>query len=164
MHKYDLIMSPHPFFSGMCDHHIKLLAESMHPTRFRKDTYVFREGELANRFYLIQHGRIALESSDGGEVKIDVQTLSDGDMLGWSWLFPPHNWRFDAHAIEDTDALAVIGVRLRELCETDKTLGYEVMKRVAEVLVHRLQITRLKLISATYASAAVATAGATLRM
>jgi len=145
MHKIELIMSPHPFFDGMTEHHLKLLAEGASRTHFHKGTFIFREGELANRFYLIQQGSVSLESPVNEDSRVALQTLSSGDVLGWSWLFAPYHWHFDARALEDTEALVMFGTRLRELCESDKTLGYEIMKRVAEVVIKRLQTTRLKL-------------------
>jgi len=129
----------------MCEQHLKLLAPGASPTRFRKGTFVFREGELANRFYLIRHGKISLESSINATSRVALQTLSDGDVLGWSWMFEPYFWHFDARVLEDTEALVIFGSRLRELCESDKSLGCEVWKRVANVVVGRLQATRSKL-------------------
>ncbi|MDR3406238.1 MAG: cyclic nucleotide-binding domain-containing protein [Chthoniobacter sp.] len=146
MHKIDLIMSPHPFFNGMSEHHLRLLAEGASPTHFPKGTFVFREGEPANRFYLIRQGSVSLESWINDDSRVVLQTLSTGDVLGWSWLFAPYYWHFDARALEETDALMMFGTRLRELCESDKVLGYEIMKRVADVVIHRLQTTRLKLV------------------
>jgi len=147
MHKIDLIMSPHPFFNGMSEHHLRLLAEGASLTHFPKGTYIFREGELANRFYLIRQGSVSLESWINHDSRVVLQTLSTGDVLGWSWLFQPHYWRFDARALEETDALMMFGTRLREMCEADKVLGYEIVKRVADVVIHRLQSTRLKLVA-----------------
>jgi len=146
MHKIDLIMSPHPFFNGLSEHHLRLLAEGTSPTHFPKGKFIFREGELANRFYLIRQGAVSLESWINEDSRAVLQTLSAGDVLGWSWMFPPYYWHFDARALEETDALVMFGTRLRELCESDKALGYEIMKRVADVVVHRLQTARLKLV------------------
>ncbi len=74
------------------------------------------------------------------------QTVAEGDVLGWSWLFPPYRWVFDAQALELTRALVFDGTCLRGKCEDDHNLGYELMKRFAHVVVQRLQATRLQLL------------------
>jgi CRP-like cAMP-binding protein len=132
----------------MCESHLHWLAQGAHKAHFPKGSYVFREGELANRFYLIQDGKVGLETAAAGSLKLPLQILSAGDVLGWSWLFPPYLWHFDARALEETTSIAVPGTRLREMCEADKNFGYEIMKRVADVVVHRLQASRLMLVSA----------------
>ena len=148
MHQYDLIMNPHPFFSGLCTEHLRTLARMAQRTQFRKGQFIFREGELANRFYLIYHGKVAIESAAGQLGTIPLQVLREGDVLGWSWLFPPYVWHFDARALDVTDATHLPGVQLRELCEMDSSLGYEIFKRISEVVVRRLQASRLTVLKA----------------
>ena len=75
-----------------------------------------------------------------------IQFVEDGEVLGWSWLFPPYYWHFDARAVEDTDAVFFYGTPLREECEADHDLGYEMVKRVAEVMLNRLEATRRHLV------------------
>ena len=67
-------------------------------------------------------------------------------MLGWSWLFPPYYWHFDARAVKPTTAIFIYGTRVRELCENDHDLGYELMRRTAEVVIGRLQSARRRLV------------------
>ena len=61
----------------------------------------------------------------------EIQTVGPGSMLGWSWLIPPYRWSFDARAVAPTSVIVVDGERLREACESDLKLGYELMKRFA---------------------------------
>jgi CRP-like cAMP-binding protein len=72
--------------------------------------------------------------------------LAAGEVLGWSWLIPPYHWKFDARAIEQTRALALDGKCLRTKCEEDHDLGYELLKRFAQIMEERLQATRLQLL------------------
>lgn len=97
---------------------------------------------MANRFYLITQGAVVLETyaKDRGNTVVDK--LGAGDVLGWSWLFPPHYWRMDARAVEPTDAIFFYGTRLRHEAEHDHDLGYELMRRVAAVAIQRLQNAR----------------------
>ena len=104
-----------------------------------------REGDPADRFYLIESGVVALEIAVPGRDALLIETLHDGDLLGWSWLFEPHRWQFDARALEPCDLIVFDGACVRERCEADPALGYAFMQRFAAVMVERLQATRLQL-------------------
>ena len=150
MNREDLERSvaAHPFLIGMSEHHVRLIADCAIRTQFEKDQVIFREGETANRFYLIEQGKVALESAayTGDPVTIDM--VGDGDLLGWSWLFPPYIWHFTARALEPTSAIFFYGTVLREYCEQDPALGYELFKRMSEVMTRRLQEARSRLLNA----------------
>ena len=94
----------------------------------------------------IQQGKVALESGVGDRGTILIQTIGAGEVLGWSWLFPPYYWHFDARALEPTRAIFFYGTRLREYCEEDHDLGYDLIKRMAQVVLTRLQATRRQLL------------------
>ena len=124
------------------------VASAAHEVVFPARQRIFEEGQEADGCWLIRHGRVALETVAPGRGAIVVQTLGPGDVLGWSWLFPPYYWHFDARAVEATEAVFFYGTRLREECEDDHDLGYELMKRMASVIIHRLQATRRHLLEA----------------
>jgi CRP/FNR family transcriptional regulator, cyclic AMP receptor protein len=140
-------VAAHPFFIGMSEHHIRLLADCAMELHFDVGHVIFREGESANRFYLIEHGKVALESSTLGD-PIKIEEIGDGDLLGWSWLFPPYAWHFTARALQDTTAIFFYGTVLREYSEKDHSLGFELFKRMSVVMLRRLQAARQKLLSA----------------
>ncbi|HEY8650134.1 MAG TPA: cyclic nucleotide-binding domain-containing protein [Chthoniobacterales bacterium] len=137
-------VAAHPFLIGIRAHHIRLLADCAMRSQFAAEQVIFEKGETANRFYLIERGRVVLESSTLGEV-VRIDEVGAGDLLGWSWIFPPYVWHFDARAIEPTTAIFLYGTILREYCENDPALGYELFKRMSEVMMHRLQAARVKL-------------------
>src|SRR6266487_6281405 len=136
-------VAAHPFLIGISAHHIRLLADCAMRSQFAAGQVIFQKGETANRFYLIQRGRVALESSTGDDV-VRIDEVGAGDLLGWSWIFPPYVWHFDARAIEPTTAIFLYGI-LRDYCEADPALGYVLFKRMSEVMMRRLQMARLKL-------------------
>jgi CRP/FNR family transcriptional regulator, cyclic AMP receptor protein len=140
-------VATHPFLTGLSTAHIRLLADCAMRSEFATGQFIFRKGETANRFYLIARGKVALESSTGDEV-VKIDEVGAGDLLGWSWIFPPYVWHFDARAIEPTTAIFVYGTILREYCDADPTLGYELFKRMSEVMMRRLQAARVKLTEA----------------
>ena len=140
-------LAAHPFLKGMSRHHLELLALCAMPTEFDAGQIIFLEGDPANGFYLIEPGTVVLEgkTSDGESVVID--TVSAGEPLGWSWLFPPYLWHFDARATEACTALCLSGIMLRQHRDEDLSLSHELFKRTTEVIVRRLQAARSKLIS-----------------
>jgi CRP-like cAMP-binding protein len=144
-------VAAHPFLIGISPHHIRLLADCAMRSQFTAGQIVFLKGETANRFYLIERGRVALESSAGDGV-VRVDEVGPGDLLGWSWIFPPYVWHFDARATEPTTAIFLSGTMLRDYCELDPALGYELFKRMSEVMTRRLQAARVRLSEAMKSS------------
>jgi CRP-like cAMP-binding protein len=132
----------HPFLAGMNRAQIALLTDCARAVHFRKGQLIFREGEIASRFYLIETGKVVLESSPAMAGPVSIETIGAGDLLGWSWMFPPYVWRFTARAVEETDAIFFYGTILREYCERDCSLGYELFKRMAPVMIKRMQSAR----------------------
>jgi CRP/FNR family transcriptional regulator, cyclic AMP receptor protein len=148
MRSDELIANPHPFLEGMDRQHLRLLSEWAMRANFAEQEFIFRQGEPANRFYLIQAGSVFITSRVPGRGQVTIQTIGSGEALGWSWLFEPYRWHFDAWADEPTRAVYFQSNVLREQCEQDPNLGYELMIRVSRVVVQRLQATRLKLLQA----------------
>lgn len=142
------IIAEHPFLNGMKVWHLEVLASCAMEKRFEAGELIFREGDPANRFYLIQQGKVAVESYVEDQGVIPLQTIGAGDVLGWSWLFPPYYWHFDARAVEPTRAIFFYGTWLREYAEQDHDLGYELMQRMAAVVIQRLQATRRRVAAA----------------
>jgi CRP/FNR family cyclic AMP-dependent transcriptional regulator len=146
MQTLEPILAAHPFFQDLPLHHLQLIVGCASNVRFEAGQFIFREGEEADSFYLIRHGRVALEIMVPERGPLTIQTLEEGDVLGWSWLFPPHRWHFDARTTTLTRAIALDGKCLRTKCEDDHDLGYELVKRFARVIMERLQATRLQLL------------------
>jgi CRP-like cAMP-binding protein len=141
-------LAVHPFLAGMSERHLGILAECTMATRFEPGQVIFRAGEPANGFYLIERGKVVLEEPhrDGEPMMIDM--VSDGEPLGWSWLFSPYLWQFDARAIEPCSALCLSGIMLRQHRDEDFFLSHELFKRMSEVMVRRLQAARNRLSAA----------------
>ena len=140
------ILGEHPFFSGLEEPYLQLFVDCASNVRFNAGETIFREGEDADKFYLIRQGKVALETSAPQRGSVIIQTLGEGEVLGWSWLVAPYRWRFLARATELTRAIALDGKCLRGKCEEDHDLGYELMKRFALVIAERLEATRFQLL------------------
>ena len=146
-------ITEHPFFLGMKPEQLDVLVGCASETKLKTDQVLFREGEPANKFYLIESGRIAIEAHQLANGTAPVQTLGPGDVLGWSWLFPPFTWHFQARALEPAQAIVLDGARLLVTAERNREFGYELMKRVAQVVIRRLQATRKQLLEQQIESA-----------
>jgi CRP-like cAMP-binding protein len=146
------LLAEHPFVRGMSPSQIETIAGCASNARFETGQYLFKDGEEANQFYIIRKGRIAIEAASPTHDPVLIQTYGDGEILGWSWLVPPYRWRFSGKALELTRVLLLDGKCLRGKCEKDHELGYELLKRFADIVASRLDATRLQLID-MYASA-----------
>jgi CRP/FNR family transcriptional regulator, cyclic AMP receptor protein len=144
-----------PVFAGLRASQLELIAGCGVNERFAAGSYLFREGQDANRFYLIREGSIALEMNVPARPAHVLETLGDGEVVGWSWLFEPYRWQFDGRAVSATAVIAFDGACLRGKCDSDHELGYELMRRFAASMVARLQATRLQLLD-VYGDARVA--------
>lgn len=145
-------LAAQPFLEGLPERQLELLADDAMPAEFKADEMIFKEGGPANRFYILLSGEVALESPcpkcDDERGTAQIEIIGAGDVLGWSWLFPPYYSHFNARALSPVKAIFFYGTRLREQCENDHDLGYELMKRIAEIFIERLQATRGQLAKA----------------
>ena len=141
-------LAAHPFLAGMSERHLQILSECTIETHFEPGQVIFRAGDPANGFYLIESGKVVLEEpqADGKGMMIDV--VSAGEPLGWSWLFAPYLWQFDARTSEPCRALCLSGIMLRQHRDEDLFLSHELFKRMSEVMVHRLQAAHSRLSAA----------------
>jgi len=146
MENLERIIAQHPFFAGLDAPYLNLAVGCASNKRFKAGEYILKEGAEANEFYLIRSGRVALEIFAPQHSPIVIETLGEGDILGWSWLLPPYVWKFHARAVENTAAIALDGKCLRTKCEQNHDLGYELLKRFGQIVVKRLEVTRFQLL------------------
>jgi len=134
-----------PFFAGLDEQALALLSGCAVNTHVRAGEYLFHEGEPADTFYVIRHGRVAIEvrQPTGGVV---IDAAHDGDVVGWSWLIAPYRWTFDARATDSTSAIAFDAKCLRGKCEADPRLGYDLLQAVVQVMASRLHSARVRLL------------------
>ena len=136
----------HRFFADLEPSYCEMIAGCGKNVRFEAGQYLFHEGESADQFFLIRHGRVAFEVTVPGRGAMRFLTIDPGEIAGISWLVPPYRWNYDAKALELTRAIALDAKCLRGKCEEDHHLGYELMKRFVPELVRRLHTTRLQLL------------------
>jgi len=146
MRTLEQLIAASPTFAGLAPAQLQLIAGCGANERFAAGERLFREGAPAERFFLIRQGAVALEIEAPGRGALVIETLHEGEVVGWSWLFEPYRWQFDARARTPTAVVAFDGACLRGKCESDHELGYQLMRRFAASLIERLQATRLQLL------------------
>ena len=145
METLERVLREHPFLSGLSDDHFKLITGCASNVVFKPGEFLFREGDDADSFYIIRHGKVIIETYIPEKGPVAIQTRGEGDITGWSWLIPPYKWHFDARAAELTRAIALDGKCLRGKFDEDNAFGYVVMKKFAFVIAERMEATRLQL-------------------
>jgi CRP/FNR family transcriptional regulator, cyclic AMP receptor protein len=142
----DEILASHQLFASLDPATRTLLAGCGANVAFAAGETLFAEGHVADRFWIVRHGRVALEVTAPGAGQMIIETLGPGSVVGWSWLVPPYQWRFDAVAQETTRAVVFDVGCLRTKMDSDPRLGYQLMSRFLPIIVDRLQATRLRLL------------------
>lgn len=146
METLDLLLAEHRFFKELDESYLKLVVGCASNARFEAGEFIGREGASADHFYLIRHGQVSLQVASPSRGAMIVQTLGEGDILGWSWLVPPYRWTLDVQAVTLTRAIALDGKCLRAKCEANHDLGYELLKRFTQIMTERLETTRIQLL------------------
>ena len=144
MKDLEAILKEHPFFEDLDQKHLEFIAGCGKNVAFKAGEVILKEEGQADKFYLIRYGKVAIHIAKPRS--ITIQTIKEGDILGWSWLIPPYKYRFSARAVEDTRAIALDGRCLRGKCEENHELGYNLLKRLVTVLTERLEATRIQLL------------------
>ena len=146
METLERILNEQPFFAGLDAGYARLVTGCARNRRFDAGAFLFREGDAADEFFLVRHGKVALEIAPPGAEPVVIGTLGEGHVVGASWLVPPYRWNFDARAVTPVRAIGIDAACLRGKCEADHDLGYEMMKRFLPIFVQRLHATRLQIL------------------
>ncbi|MCG8594405.1 MAG: Crp/Fnr family transcriptional regulator [Kiloniellales bacterium] len=140
------ILAAHPLFEGLDPQITDLLGGCAGNAHFANGAYLFKADQPADAFYLLRAGDVALELCMPGRGRMTVQTVHPGHVVGASWILPPYRWRFDARAVGTVRATGIDATCLRDKCDADPHLGYQVMQRFLPIVAERLQTTRLRLL------------------
>lgn len=139
------IVKNQDFLKDMKSEYLDILMGCVSYITYKKGHFILTQNGKADQFHIIHHGKVHIEVAAGDKGPVTIQVLSDGDVLGWSWLIPPYKWRFDALIVDPTTVLTFDGKFLREKCEEDHSFGFDMLKRMASVITYRLLFTRKEL-------------------
>ncbi|WP_189133263.1 cyclic nucleotide-binding domain-containing protein [Wenjunlia tyrosinilytica] len=132
--------------AGLKDPHLERLMEFSRQVNFPAGSRLFEEGGRADHFWIIRSGSVDLSLHIPGRAAPRVETLGPGELLGWSWLFPPYRWHFGAQALSPVRALEFDAERVRQLCREDPALGHDLVLACAQVIADRLKSARTRLL------------------
>jgi CRP/FNR family transcriptional regulator, cyclic AMP receptor protein len=139
-------LTKHPFFEGFEAEFLRAIGVRANDRRFGVDELLAKEGTEADLFYAVLEGKVALEIGSGDRPVLTVQTVGPGEVVGWSWLVPPHRWRFDARALKPTHVVELDGDVVRRVLRQHPAWGFQFMVRFMPVLAERLENTRVQLL------------------
>ena len=140
------LISTHPLLAGLSVDLIGEVAGCAVNRVWHAGELLITEGEAADTLYLVRRGVVAIEVNAPASGPIVIETVGPGGVVGWSWMFPPYRWHFDARAAGAVGAIAIDAACLRDKADADPELGHRLTLRVAGVLLERLQMTRVRLL------------------
>ena len=146
MNGIEEIIKNQPFFEGLSPNNLNIFIACGKKVSFPKDKFIFSTGEHADKFFLIYEGEVSLNVTSISGETISIGTIKKGEILGWSWQFPPYKWSFDAIALSDVNAIEFDVKSFSEKSNMNLVFAYEVQKRFSKVILERLQSTRKKLV------------------
>ncbi len=146
MRNLEDIVAEHPFFRGLKKEYLELVTGCAANVRFDAGQFIHHQHDEADQFYLIRQGKVALELCPPGREPLTLETVNEGEILGWAWLVPPYQWHCDAQALELTRAIAFDGRCLRNKCQEDHSLGYELLSRLLPIIGQRMEATQIQLV------------------
>lgn len=135
-----------PVLHGLGDSQMAYLDSVGKRVELAAGAQIFDEDEPAHSFYIIESGRVGLEVPLPAGPSILVDTLGDGELLGLSWLAPPHRWNWRARSLDDTKAFSFDAAAVREQCARDPQLALHIYRVVATESLRRLHTTRIRLL------------------
>ncbi len=136
-------LSKHPVLQGLDARQVALVISYASTADYKPGQRVFQRDFDAREFIIVRSGRIAIEVPSIDGEALQIQTVGEGSLLGWSWFIPPYRWSFDARAVEQSNVISVNGDKLRTACDNDPKLGYALMKRFAALMAERLNAARI---------------------
>ena len=139
------ILAAHPFFKGLDSRYLKLVLECASRESFKPGEFLCRDEGEATKFYVIHHGQVAVEIYRARRGPVTIQSLGEGDVLGWLWFDQPYHWHLDAKAQELTRVISLDVRCLHDKCDQDPAFGYELMRRYAHHLAVQFRVTKLQL-------------------
>jgi len=142
----DTVIAESPVFAGLTQEQLEFIAGCAQNVHFEAGEHIAKRGDAADAFYLIRIGEIALDVDVPNKKPVRIDTVEAGQVLGWSWLIPPYQWNYDVTATELVRAVSFDGACIRDKCASDTVLGFALLMRFSQVIVGRLQATRLRLL------------------
>ena len=143
-------LAGHPFCADLDVSHVHAMAEVTSERELPTGGFLLQRGQPADALALLLEGDVSLEVTEPGDDPIVLETLHGGDPVGWSWLFPPYRWLFDARCLTPVRLLQLDAAHLRGMIAADPVFGLALTQRIGQLVVQRLQFTRAQLVEMTH--------------
>jgi len=143
-------LAGHPFCADLAVEHVHAMSQVTSERHLPAGAFLLRRGHPADALALLLEGDVSLELTEPGDEPIVLETLHGGDPVGWSWLFPPHRWAFDARCLTPVRLLQLDAAQLRALMHADPVFGLALTHRIGQLVVQRLHFTRAQLVEITH--------------
>ena len=147
-------LAGHPFLRGMAPGQLEALAAAASDVTFPAGHRIFETGGFAGKFWLIRSGRVSLDVHVPGNGRMIIDAAGIGELVGWSWLFPPYQWTCGAVCVTAVEAFEFDAAAVRARSAADPLFGYELTGRFLRVLAVRLQRARAGLVARAVTSTA----------
>ncbi len=139
------VLRRYPYFASIDDESLKAVAVIADEKSISAGTRIFHEADPADTLNIVVQGEVEIQYILGSGEHRTVDTLVEGDILGWSALIEPYKYTAVGTAKRDTRLVAIDAPKLRDLCDKDTQLGYRLAIQIAKLLAHRLEGARVQL-------------------
>jgi len=134
-----------PVFAAIGESQLRDLAMICDVEYFPSGAVIFREGDRADKMYLLVDGEVDIQYALGNGELRTVDTLVPGELMMWSALVEPFQSTGVGVARKASSAIAIDAARLRGICAEDLDLGHQLLVGVTKLLASRLQGARVQL-------------------
>ena len=104
---------------------------------FHDQEIIFRQGDVADRFYMVKRGKVLLEQQMSDLVTVSVGAINPGHSFGWSTMIDEGHYTTDAVCAEPSQIYSIRSIRLRNMCAEDPRMGFMLSQRLLIILKKR---------------------------
>lgn len=111
---------------------------------YDEQEYIFRQGDMAEKFYMLNRGKVLLEQSISEKMTVSIESIRTGYSIGWSSLLtggvePYSRYTSNAICTEPSELFVVKSDELNNLMDEDREMGYLIGQRLIRVIARRLR-------------------------
>jgi CRP/FNR family cyclic AMP-dependent transcriptional regulator len=133
------VIRRYKYFSTISFAQINMLASMAEEVEYEDGHYFHQEDDQIGKVYIIEQGEISLVKPFPQQDKeVVINTLSAGDVFGWTSLLPPFTAGSGAKSVGKCKLLEFDAALLREKFEADHEFGYLMMVKIAQIIRERL--------------------------
>lgn len=117
-----------PFFEGLSDADLRMVAAVMVERSYPKGSIIFMEGDRGEALFVIRHGRVKISKSTADGREQILHMLKDGDIFAEVVLFDQGAYPATAEAVEDTRCWLLRNEEMEKLLQSQPMLGVKLLR------------------------------------